>query len=273
MKLDRRAIERFFADGIVFPVRAFGADEAGEWHERLKRIEAQRAGRLPPASNAKPHLLVPWLWEIVHDARVVDAVEALLGPDLLCWGSSLIIKEPEDGRYVAWHQDATYWGLSVPEAVTAWIAFTPSVQENGCVRVVPGTHRTQREHFDTRDAKNLLGRQESLVEDVDEATAVDVVLQPGETSLHHVLIVHGSRPNSSKLRRVGFAVRYISARNGQGGGPRNSATLVRGRDYGTFDLERAPEAEFHPAAMARHATVLRRSMATIFGSPAERPKR
>jgi len=265
--------EKFSADGFVFPLRAFEADEAADWHERLKRIEADRAGRLPPASNAKPHLLVPWLWDIVHDSRVVDAVEFLLGPDLLCYGSSLVIKEPGDGRYVAWHQDATYWGLSEPEAVTAWIAFTPSIPDSGCVRFIPGTHRTERAHYDTKDRMNLLGRREGLVEDVEESVAVDAILQPGEVSLHHVLVVHGSGPNTSSLRRVGFSVRYISAHNLQKDGRRNFATFVRGRDCGTYDLEEAPEGEFHPAAVARHAQVFRRGMSTIFGSPAERSRK
>jgi ectoine hydroxylase-related dioxygenase (phytanoyl-CoA dioxygenase family) len=232
----------------------------------LKRIEAKRAGRLPPASNAKPHLLVPWLWDIVHDRRIVDGIAALLGPNILCYASSLIIKEPGDARYVAWHQDATYWGLSVPEAVTAWIAFTPSVAENGCVRVVPQTHRVVLEHYDTRDRENLLGRRESLSVAVDEGAAVDLVLNPGEASFHHPLIVHGSRRNESKIRRIGFAVRYIAADNAQADGRRNMATLVRGRDLGFYELEQAPEGEFHPVAVARHARVLRRTMSTIFGS-------
>jgi ectoine hydroxylase-related dioxygenase (phytanoyl-CoA dioxygenase family) len=148
--------------------------------------------------------------------------------------------------------------------VTVWIALTPSTKENGCVRVLTGTHRRQLPHTDTGDPKNLLGRREKVASQFDESAAVDVVLAPGEASLHDALILHGSNPNRSGDRRIGFSVRYIPAsvrHVGEGG---NSATLVRGRDHGTFDLEQKPEGEFAPEAVARHATVLRRAMSTIF---------
>jgi hypothetical protein len=268
--LDRNAIEQYARDGILFPVGALGREEAAEAVAKLERLEAQRAGRLPPASNAKPHLLIPWLWDIVHDPRIVDPVEDLLGPDILCFATSFIIKNAGDLRYVAWHQDATYWGLSSPKAVTAWVALTPSTSENGCVRYLPGSHHVPLAHDNTRDPKNLLGRRERLVGDVDETQAISAVLAPGEMSLHDVLIVHGSEPNRSTSRRVGFSIRYIPSRLQSVGSDRNCATLVRGRDFGTFDLEQRPEGEFHPAAVARHSTVLRRTMSTIFAT-GERP--
>ncbi|HWA91132.1 MAG TPA: phytanoyl-CoA dioxygenase family protein [Rhizomicrobium sp.] len=255
---------RFGEDGVVFPLRLFPAEDAAGWLAKLEAIEAARAGRLPPSLNAKPHLLIPWAWDIVHDPRVLDAVEDLLGPDLLCWATSFIVKNADDPRYVAWHQDATYWGLSEPKAVTVWIALTPSTRENGCVRMLTGTHRQSLPHTDTRDPKNLLGRRERVASDVDDSAAVDVVLAPGEASLHDALILHGSNPNRSESRRIGFSVRYIPASLRHVGEGRNSATLVRGRDHGTFDLEQKPESEFAPEAVARHSDVLRRAMTTIF---------
>jgi hypothetical protein len=262
--LTRDQVDGFGRDGIVFPVPAIGAEDAAEGLRRLEAMEAARAGRLPPRLNAKPHLLVPWLWDLVHDPRVVDAVEDLLGPELLCWGSSFISKQPGDGRYVSWHQDATYWGLAWPKAVTAWIALTPSTPDNGCVRAVPGSHDRQLAHGDTKDPANLLGRREVVLGGVDEGQAVDVVLEPGQMSLHDVLLLHGSGHNRSAGRRVGFAVRYVPGRMEQVAGARATATLVRGRDHGHFELESRPEEEFHPDALARHAGVLRRSMEVIF---------
>jgi non-haem Fe2+, alpha-ketoglutarate-dependent halogenase len=270
-RLTQSDVERYRRDGVVFPVRLFQPEEAASSLERLEKIEAARAGRIPPAFNAKPHLLIPFLWDIVHDARVLDAVEDLLGPDILCYGSSFIIKDPDDGRYVAWHQDATYWGLSEPLAVTVWIAFTPSTPENGCVRVLPGTHRDPLPHENSRDPQNLLGRRERVLTAIEEDRAVDLVLAPGEASMHHVLILHGSNPNRSAGRRVGFSVRYIPAHVAVAGSSPNSATLVRGRNKGTFELEVPPEGEFHPDAVARHSAILRRGMATIFEG-AERAK-
>ncbi|MGD0189798.1 MAG: phytanoyl-CoA dioxygenase family protein [Rhizomicrobium sp.] len=269
-RLDHHQVDTFRRDGILFPIPLCGPGEVAEWLARLERIEAQRAGRLPPASNAKPHLLIPWLWDIVHDPRIVDPVEDLLGPNLLCWGTSFIIKNAQDPRYVAWHQDATYWGLSEPKAVTVWLAFTPSTAESGCVRMLPGTHRDTLAHANTRDPNNLLGRREEVLAKIDDQLAVDVTLAPGEASFHDALILHGSDPNRSGHRRVGFSMRFIPADIRHVGAMRNSATLVRGQDFGHFDLEQKPEGEFHPAASARHSKVLRSAMSTIFAT-GERP--
>jgi hypothetical protein len=269
-RLTREQIERFHGDGVVFPVRAYPPDEIAMRLEWLRQIEMRGAGRLPPALNAKAHLLVPWLWDMVHDPVIVDAVEDLLGPDLLCWGTSFISKSGSDERYVTWHQDATHWHLTEPRAVTAWVAFTSSTRETGCVRVIPGTAGDALPHRDSGDRLNMLGMREEVTSPLDASRAVDVVLAPGEMSLHHPLVVHGSEPNRSTRRRTGFAIRYIPADVGQTEGLRNSATLVRGRDRGHFDLELAPEGLFDPAALRRHARILRQGMAVIFGSPARK---
>jgi ectoine hydroxylase-related dioxygenase (phytanoyl-CoA dioxygenase family) len=139
--------------------------------------------------------LLAWVNDIIRDPRVLDPVESLLGPDILCWASGFFAKQPGDGTFISWHQDATYWGLSSPDVVTAWIALTPSTPESGCMRVVPGTHRAQIAHRDTFAKKNLLSRGQEIAAAVDEREAVDVVLAPGQMSLHHVLIVHGSNPS------------------------------------------------------------------------------
>jgi Phytanoyl-CoA dioxygenase (PhyH) len=262
-QLSQAEAERFGRDGVLFPVSVMERDEVDDRLRRLEEIESRMAGRLPPAMNLKSHLLVPWIWDLVHDPRIVDSVESLLGPDILCWGTSFFNKQAHSPDYVPWHQDATYWGLSAPVAVTAWVALTPSVPENGCMRVVPGTHSRQLAHADNLGAANMLARQEELVVAVDEDEAVDVVLEPGQMSLHHVLIVHGSKPNGSDLRRVGLAIRYIAG-HVETVGDRNWAALVRGRDHGHFDLEQEPQGEFDPGAMARHAAILRRSMKVVF---------
>lgn len=249
----------FRRDGVLFPLPIFHVDEIERVKRRLWSIGRARAGRLPPALNLKPHLLVPSLWEMVHDPRILDPVQSLLGPDLLCWGSSFFDKAPGGPEHVHWHQDATYWGLERPDAVTAWVAFTPSVVENGCLRVVPGSHARQLPHEDSFDPDNMLPGREQLAAAVDDASALDVQLAPGEMSLHHLLTVHGSRPNFSNGPRTGFAIRYIAGDIALASGGRGSATLVRGRDLGTFDLEREPEGELHPDALKRHAAVLRQA--------------
>jgi hypothetical protein len=258
-------VVRYRDTGALHPLRVLPASDAAECLRQLEAEEARRAGRLPPALNAKAHLLLPWLWDLVHLPAIVDVADDLLGPDLLCWGTSFISKSGCDDRHVTWHQDATHWHLTAPRAVTAWVALTPSTRANGCVRVLPGTHRDVVAHRDSGDRLNMLGMREQVAAAVDAAAAEDMALEPGEMSVHHPLVIHGSEPNRSGGRRTGFAIRYIAGDVGQEGGLRNFATLVRGRDHGRFELEQPPEAPFHPDALRHHAEVVRHGMRVIFG--------
>ncbi|HIL17879.1 MAG TPA: phytanoyl-CoA dioxygenase, partial [Gammaproteobacteria bacterium] len=161
--------------------------------------------------------------------------------------------EPEDPGYVSWHQDATYWGLDQPDVCTAWIALTPSTRANGCMRVASGSHGKQLTHTDTFHKDNLLSRGQEINAEVDEKNAVDLELSPGQMSLHHVRIIHGSNPNPTTTRRVGFAIRYIAATVRQSLGPQDFATLVRGNAVNDFwELEPRPKDELDAEALAYH---------------------
>ena len=224
-------MDAFARNGYHFPVRALSADEALAYRRRLEQSEAMLGGPMRGALRSKPHLLFTWANELIRHPAILDAVEDILGPNLLVWSSSFFIKEANDPSYVSWHQDSTYWGLSHPDVVTAWIALSVSVVENGCMRVIPGTHlKDQLPHKDTFAENNLLTRGQEVVVEVNEADAVDVELQPGEFSLHHVRLVHGSDPNHADYRRIGYAIRYIPTYVRQTEGPRDCATLVRGVD-------------------------------------------
>ena len=262
-------VEAYRRDGIRFPIDVLSPDEAAALLARFEQIEAAHGGQLPPRLNQKPHLLYPWLNELVRHPRILDAVEDVLGPDLLCWGAQFFAKNARDPSYVSWHQDGTYWGLSSPDVMTAWVALTPSVPENGCMEVVPGTHLAQVEHVDTFAESNLLSRGQEIRVDVRPEQKVQVVLRPGQMSLHHVLIFHGSEPNTADYRRVGFAIRYIPTHVRQLNAPRESATLVRGVDrHGGFDHEPAPESDMHPDAVARHAAIVDRQLRILYAGAA-----
>lgn len=256
--LAEHQLHTYQQQGFLFPLPVLSDTETTTVREKLEELEKDSGGRLPARINRKPHLLLTWLNELIRDPRILDAVEDILGGDLLCWGSGFFIKNEHDPARVTWHQDSTYWGLSKPDIVTAWIAFTPSTRENGCMRVVPGTHTLQQlPHRDTFAQDNLLSRGQEIAVNVDESQAVDIVLEPGQMSLHHVMLVHGSEPNRSANRRIGFAIRYLPTHVKQLTGVRDSATLVRGRDeYGHFDLEPAPRSDFDPDALAFHAQML-----------------
>jgi ectoine hydroxylase-related dioxygenase (phytanoyl-CoA dioxygenase family) len=260
-RLSQGQVQAYRERGILHPLRALPAAEAAALHERYRA----RADFIKGRNNQKPHLLFTWLDALVRDPRIVDAVESLLGPDLLCWGSQFFAKPAGDAAYVSWHQDATYWGLSSPDVATAWVALTPSTRESGCMQVVPGTHRAQVPHEDRFDDANLLSRGQEIAVKVDPATVVDVELQPGEMSLHHVLLFHGSQPNRSTEPRIGFAIRYIPTHVRQLSPIPDSALLVRGVDrHGHFEHEQSPEADLHPDAVARHGAVIDRQLRILY---------
>lgn len=246
-------ISTYNRDGIVFPIRVMSGEQAVSLLDRLEALESIEGGSLKGPSNQKPHLLFPWLSELVRNPEITGAVSSILGTNLLCWASSFFIKNPKDGAFISWHQDSTYWNLSSPDVLTAWVALTPSTPENGCMRVIPGTHlKDQVPHRDTFAENNLLSRGQEIAVEVDEDDAVDVVLKPGEMSLHHVRIFHGSKANQSTQRRIGFAIRYIPTRVSQITG-RTSALLVSGADeFGHFDPEPTPSVDFDPRTVGFH---------------------
>jgi ectoine hydroxylase-related dioxygenase (phytanoyl-CoA dioxygenase family) len=266
-------VARYRAEGVLFPRPAVGAARAGDLLAKFEALERQEGGTLSRRTNHKPHLLISWLAELIRDPRILDQVEVLIGPDILCWATEFFVKNPGDHKRVTWHQDSTYWGLSEPDVVTAWVAFTPSTRQSGCMRVVPGSHlQDQLPHRDTFAATNLLSRGQEIAVEVDERQAVDVVLAPGEMSLHNVRLIHGSEPNDAPHRRIGFAIRYIPTRIRQLNAIADSASLVRGQDrFGHFAPEPAPAADFHPDAVAFHGQNYDLHMNILYAGAAERP--
>ncbi|MGE0415731.1 MAG: phytanoyl-CoA dioxygenase family protein [Acetobacteraceae bacterium] len=257
MKVLSEAAVRQYRDlGYFSPVPVIGAARAAQLRRHLEDYEAGH-GPLAGPLRHKPHLLFTWLADLVRDPRILDAVEDIIGPDILCWGTSFFIKEARTHNFVSWHQDSTYWGLEPPDVITAWIAFTDSNAANGAMRVVPGTHLIdQVPHRDTFSADNLLSRGQEVMVDVDESQAVMMPLQAGEMSLHHVRLIHGSDPNPSDDRRIGLAIRYIPTHVRQVAGAHDSATLVRGVDrFGHFAPEMRPDADMSDAALAHHAAI------------------
>lgn len=264
--LSEATLARYRRDGFCFPIDVLTADEATGLRARLEAFEAREGKPLAGGMRHKAHLLFTWLNELVRHPRILDAVEDVLGPDLLCWTSNFFIKEAQDPGFVSWHQDATYWGLSSPDVITAWVALSPATLEAGAMRMVPGSHRAQHAHRETWAKENLLSRGQEVMVDIDAGGAVDILLKPGQASLHHVLIVHGSEPNRSADRRIGFAIRYIPTHLHQTvAGPRDSATLVRGVDrYRHFDHEPAPDSDLSEQAWAAHRDAAERSAAILY---------
>ena len=234
-QLSEQQIEAYRRDGALFPVTIMSEAEAAGHRRRLEDLEAAHGNM---HYLAKPYLVFSSANEIARHPTLLDAVEDILGPDVLLWNSAYVIKEARDQRYVSWHQDLTYWGLDSEALVSAWVALTNATPENGGMRVAPGSHRNGvYHHHDTYAADNILHRGQRVTE-VDEDTAVDIVLAPGQVSLHHGWVLHASGPNPTGDRRVGLTVQYLAPSARQTMSDRESATLVRGADrYGHFQPE------------------------------------
>jgi ectoine hydroxylase-related dioxygenase (phytanoyl-CoA dioxygenase family) len=254
--LTEAAVRQYRDLGYYAPVPVLSRTEARALRSRLEAFEASGSG-MQGAVRHKPHLLFTWLNDLIRHPRILDAVEDIIGPDILCWGTSFFTKEARNPSYVSWHQDSTYWGLEPPDIVTAWVAFTDSIAANGAMRVIPASHKLdQVPHRDTFAPENLLSRGQEIEVDVDERQAAMLELAAGEMSLHHVRLIHGSDPNPSDDRRIGFAIRYIPTYVRQVAGSHDTATLVRGQDrHGNFEHEQRPDADLSEAAVAYHAAV------------------
>lgn len=262
--LSDAAVEAFWRDGYRAPIRVLPAEDARRLRKALEAHEASTGRPIHGPWRHKTHLLFTWADELVHHPTVLDAVEDVLGPNLLCWTSNFFIKEARSADFVSWHQDSTYWGLEPDDVVTAWVAFVDVTPENGYMQVIPGSHKiNQLPHMDTFHKDNLLSRGQEIAVEVDRSKAVGLALKAGEMSLHHIKLVHGSDANRSEGRRIGFAIRYIPTHVRQTR-VRDSATLVRGIDeYRHFDLEPRPKADLDDDALAAHAEAMGRQMKAV----------
>jgi non-haem Fe2+, alpha-ketoglutarate-dependent halogenase len=200
---------RFERDGIVYPIPVLSSEKGSAYLASFLQIE-ELLGR-PIKRMGNPALHFTWAHCLATEPAVLDAVEEILGPDLLISGTLIFCKYPHDPAFVAWHQDTFYSKLDLTPSVSAWIALLDSTPENGCMRVVPGSHlQGTLPHQETQGPDNLLKRGEEIQVEVNEADAIDVVLRAGEMSMHHNSIIHGSRPNRSDSKRIGFIVRFVT---------------------------------------------------------------
>lgn len=258
-KLTPQQVDGYRHDGFLFPVPGLAADEAAGYLSVLDDIEAHIGSPLSRKDNglwrSSPHVYLPQFDRLVRDARIVDAVEDLIGPDLLVYTSTFFIKEPGSQTFAAWHQDATYFGIRPHEHVTAWIALSDAGTVAGCMEVLSSKGQPRQfHHAAARLEHSINGAGQTIVEKIDGTGAVPMALKAGEFSMHHTLCVHRSAPNAASHRRVGFGISYIPTHCRLEGGYRLGAMLVRGEDrHGNFDLIPRPDAPFSPDGLARHS--------------------
>ncbi len=253
----------FANDGYAYPFHVLDPEEAENATSGYDDFQQRARKTFGEEQRFKAHLLVGWMDRIVHHPKLLDVVEEILGPDILCWSSDFFVKKARDPGFVSFHQDTTYAGLEPFDGIlNCWLALTPSRKENGCLRVLPGTHKLgQLDHETTASEANMLFFGQTAQIDVDKRDVIDMELQPGEMSLHHMAVVHGSQPNRSDTQRLGVVLRYIRPDVRQIKA-RDSAMLVRGEDrFGHFDLEPRPDSDWSDRAIAAFKDAINRPSA------------
>jgi ectoine hydroxylase-related dioxygenase (phytanoyl-CoA dioxygenase family) len=244
--LPPREIARFETDGYTGPVRVLDEAEAARHRAAYESVERRYPGDLKKMKT-KAHLLCPWVDEIARHPRVLDAFEDLIGPDILCYSMAFRVKANDGRTHAGWHQDTAYTRMRPLLAIGA-LALGPCGRDQGCLSVIPGTHRGPvLPHAESSDDTSILARGQSIAAPIETEQAVDLALVPGEMAIFHYNIIHGSRPNISADRRVMLLVEMMPAHAYQASG-KEAAMLVRGQDrHRNFEEDRPAIEEFGPA--------------------------
>jgi len=264
--LTNAQIDRFRDEGWVGPIKVCEEAQMGELLQRVERFEREHPDEVGKLYQG-PHLLFPWLYDLLHVPHLVAALQDLFGPNLLTVTTGFRIKEPSTKSYVGWHQDAFYVRYE-PAWSTCVLAFNESTIENGCLQVVRGSHKLGLlPHEETSDPDNILTRGQHITVPFDLSKAIHVPLRPGELVAMHHLLIHGSDQNHTTNRRINFLIDVLPT-NARREGKRESAVLVAGEDtFGYYDFEDRPKDDFGPLARERHrAVITRRNEKSYAGS-------
>jgi hypothetical protein len=249
--LTAEQVRSYSDDGFLFPFALYTPDQAAELFQKYEALETSIGDSPMEKFRIKAQLPFPWLCDVVREPKLLDAVEDLIGPDILCWGASFFAKKPHDPGYVSWHTDSFFYGFEPADTLSAWLAFNASTIEAGCVKYIPGTHKGPPAVHEIKPHKNNLIPIGQTVIDVDEDRAVDAVLQAGEIVFHHESVVHGSAPNNADHPRVGLSIHYVAPHIKETRFDGSTAMLVRGENkYDYWGVDPEPQKDMDPICIA-----------------------
>ena len=268
-------VQAYERDGFAFPVDVLRPEEVRSCRTELEAWERARGALIDFPEKSKSYLLFDWADRLVHHPRILDAVEDLIGPDILVYHSTLFVKVAQTPAYVRWHQDSTYFYLHPHLHVTAWVALSDASIAAGCMQALPGSHRWGAfEHDDKPEPMNMIRRGQGISGRFDDAQGQFMPVQAGQMSLHHTDLVHASAGNHTDDRRLGFAISYIPAHVKPVGAIRPSALCVRGRSHGHFVEEerlRQPLSEQARTCHSQALALFRSLQDAGFSSPLGEP--
>ena len=232
--LSSNQLKQYKDEGFVSPINIFSKEKAKEIRNEIELIENKIPRELEKSGRYNAHLISPLLDEVTHNSKILDAVQSLIGENILVCGTTLFIKNPNEQGFVSYHQDAKYIGLEPHNWVTAWVAITDSNEKNGCMRMWSGSHKDNlKEHDQKFNEGNLLTRGQT-VKNVPEEKTTSLILEAGQMSLHHPTVVHGSELNKSNDRRIGFVIQSYIGTNVKQVLGKNSVQIARGTDNFNF---------------------------------------
>lgn len=242
--LTKQQIKSYDQNGYLFPFNLYSKNQATKFHHKFNQIEDMLGYEPQEIFRIKAQLPFPWLCEIVSNPELLDAVEDLIGPNIMCWGASFFCKKAQDPRFVSYHTDTFTYGFDPAETCTAWLSFNDSTSESGCINYIPGSHKTKTKHKINANKNNLLTQGQNVT-GVDLSAAVPAPLKAGQVVFHHESVVHGSGANNSKNPRIGFSIHYCAPHVRDTRISNLTAMHVRGKDtHGHWGHDPIPKKDY-----------------------------
>lgn len=257
--LEGDQIRHYHDKGFLSPINVLTRDEIQTCNSEIEAFEKASGQPIDFPYKSRCHQIFSWADALVHHPKILDAVEDVIGPDILCYHATLWIKPPQSNSFVRWHQDGTYFFLEPAVHVTAWVALTIADDDAGCMQVIPGSHKNEfLEHNDDSNPDNLIPRGQGLAINVNTEHAVSMPLQAGQMSLHHTKLFHASFNNKRDTRRIGFGISYIPTSTKDIGKTKAHALLVRGKDnYNNFLPEKRLVKPHTPEQYEYHLSLMK----------------